>query len=217
MSGYLSELQKKIKETKEKHGFKTDSVEVDLAYLVEEMGETAAAWRRGQVQEFLEELVDVMIVALGLFEMKGISSWQAVVDKIRLNEKREYKKSGLYSLPLKKKSRFIDTRRVEGEEQLVVQLQQRIWKNKKKKGHTTDLVEHDLICLMEEAGEMVKGNRRDDLGEFLDGLTDLVVYGLGLFEMFSKDAYQMISKKLKVIAKRKYQKRGDYSIKVNRT
>ena len=78
-------------ENKQRKGFNTTDVPLELSLLHGEIAEFFGAWRRGEPGQ-AEELADVAIYLLGLAEMVGVDLDAQVEAKIAKNELRAYVK-----------------------------------------------------------------------------------------------------------------------------
>lgn len=207
----LKYLQKRIRDNKRQKGFPLDNVELDLAYLIEEMGEMARALRRGWHEDFVKELVDVLILSLGLLEMKKVDGYRGIVKKMLINEKRQYRRVGKYDLPSSEKEGVeleLPEKRL-----TIKEIQKRIWQNKLKKRFNTTVPEKEVVHLLEELGELVRAHRKGKKSDFIDALVDIIIYGLGIFEMYKKDGYELIFSKMKQNERRRYSKKGKYLLR----
>lgn len=207
----LKYLQKRIRANKRQKGFPLDNVELDLAYLIEEMGEMARALRRGRHGDFLKELVDVLILSLGLLEMKKVDGYGEIVKKMLINEKRQYQRVGKYDLPVSEKERV--ELKLPEKRLTIKEIQRRIWRNKLKKGFNTTVPEKEVVHLLEELGELVRAHRKGKRSDFIDALVDIIIYGLGIFEMYKKDGYELTFRKMKQNERRNYGKKGKYLLR----
>ncbi len=86
----LREIQKRIWDNKVKKNFNTTDISKEFLYLTEELGEAVKAYRKDNKDELAEEIVDLIIYSLGLFEMLGKDGYEEIIKKIEKNEKREY-------------------------------------------------------------------------------------------------------------------------------
>ena len=87
----LQELQKKVWDNKVKKGFNTTDVCREFCLLHEEVSEAFHAYNK-KLPDLDEELADVAIYLLGLFQMLGIDLEDAILKKIGKNALREYQK-----------------------------------------------------------------------------------------------------------------------------
>ena len=87
----LREIQKRIWDNKVKKGFNTTDISKEFLYLTEELGEAIKAYRKDDKDELAEEIVDLIIYSLGLFEMSGKDGYEEIMKKIEKNEQRQYK------------------------------------------------------------------------------------------------------------------------------
>ncbi|MBC6341761.1 hypothetical protein ERK18_01795 [Lactobacillus kimbladii] len=85
-------LQKDVIENKKKHGFNTTDVEFELLRLYGETNELFEAWRKQDKENINEELADVAIFLLGISEILDSDLGEDIVKKMKINEKRVYKK-----------------------------------------------------------------------------------------------------------------------------
>jgi NTP pyrophosphatase (non-canonical NTP hydrolase) len=86
----LREIQKRIWDNKLKKGFNTTDISKEFLYLTEELGEAIRAYRKDDKDELAEEIADLIIYSLGLFEILGRDGYEEIMKKIEKNEKREY-------------------------------------------------------------------------------------------------------------------------------
>ena len=87
----LREIQKRIWDNKVKKGFNTTDISKEFLYLTEELGEAIKAYRKDDKDELAEEIVDLIIYSLGLFEMLDKDGYEEIMKKIEKNEQRQYK------------------------------------------------------------------------------------------------------------------------------
>lgn len=85
------ELQKKVVENKENHGFNTTDIKFELLCLYGEVNELFQAYLKHDKDNIEEELADVAIFLLGISEMLGSDLGTDIVAKMKINEKRVYK------------------------------------------------------------------------------------------------------------------------------
>lgn len=88
------------------------------------------------------------------------------------------------------------------------ELQRRIYANKVAKGFNTsrdaDGINQEICFMVEELGELARAHRRADQGGVVDGVTDLLVYCLGLYEILGVDGDAEIERVLADIESREY-------------
>ena len=85
--------QERIVENKRKHGFNTVNLNEEVRYLLGEVTEVMEAIEKGDKENLLEELADVVIYAYGMAEIGKVGNLdEAIERKMCINEKREYKK-----------------------------------------------------------------------------------------------------------------------------
>ena len=87
----LKKLQKKAYNNKIKKGFNTKDINLEFALTFDELAEAHQAYVKKK-DDLGEELADVVIYLLGLSEILGIDLEKEVLEKIKKNKKREYKK-----------------------------------------------------------------------------------------------------------------------------
>jgi NTP pyrophosphatase (non-canonical NTP hydrolase) len=86
----LKKLQKRVYKNKVKQGFNVTNIEKEFCYIQTELGEAIKAYNK-KLPDLGEELADITIYLLGLSEILGINLEKEIVNKIKKNEKREYK------------------------------------------------------------------------------------------------------------------------------
>lgn len=86
----IRELQKRILDNKKKKGFNVTDISKEFLYLTEELGEAVRAYRKDNKDELAEEISDILIYSLGLFEMLDKDGYEELIKKMEKNEKREY-------------------------------------------------------------------------------------------------------------------------------
>lgn len=208
----IQEVQQRIRQNKKNKNLPLDDLAVDLAWIHEELGELARAHRRGRAGEFIEELTDISIFILGVFAMLKASGWELLLKKMKMNEGTEYQKRGDFHIREDEKWERGTLDKVEvDEEELrnepsIREIQQRIIGNKQNKGFKIGDIQHEMVCMMEEAGEAAWARRMRLEDKFLDALTDLLIYTWGVFEMKNVDGYEEILKKMKINEAREYKK-----------
>lgn len=87
----LKELQKKIYQNKINKGFNTTDIAKEFCLLYGEVGEAYEAYRKKK-PDLNEELADIAIYLLGISEILGFDLEKEIENKIKINEKRVYKK-----------------------------------------------------------------------------------------------------------------------------
>lgn len=97
------------------------------------------------------------------------------------------------------------------------QLQQRIRQNKKNKKLPLDDPFVDLAWVNEELGELAMALRRKDKGGIIEECVDVMVLSLGIFEMYKRDCYEEVLKKIMINEKRQYKKLGQYNVRTKET
>ncbi|MCT0165720.1 hypothetical protein EFM06_07190 [Lactobacillus helveticus] len=83
-------LQRDIIENKKKHNFNTTDIKFELLCLYGEVNELFQAWLKEDQENINEELADVAIFLLGIFEMLGSDIGEDIVKKVAINAKRKY-------------------------------------------------------------------------------------------------------------------------------
>lgn len=186
---------------------------VDLAWVHEELGELARAHRRGRKDEFVEELTDISIFILGIFAMLKVNGWEMLLKKMKMNQGTEYQKRGGFYIreDEKRERKTLDKVEVTEEELAdepsIKEIQQRIIENKQNKGFKSGDMQHEMVCMVEEAGEAAWARRMGLEDKFVDALTDLLIFTLGVFEMKEVDGYKEILNKMKINEAREYRKK----------
>ena len=87
----LKELQKKIYQNKVNKGFNTTDISKEFCLLYGEVGEAYEAYRKKK-PDLNEELADIAIYLLGISEILGFDLEKEIENKVKINEKRVYKK-----------------------------------------------------------------------------------------------------------------------------
>jgi len=87
----IKKLQKKVWENKVKKGFNVTSVDREFNFIYGELAEAFQAYRK-KLPEVGEELADVVIYILGLAEMLKVDLEKEIINKVKKNKKRVYKK-----------------------------------------------------------------------------------------------------------------------------
>ena len=85
----LNELQKRVYANKVEKGFNTEDIFKEFCYAYGELSEACDAYLKGK-SDLGEELADVAIFLLGLAEILGIQLETEIINKIGINEKRQY-------------------------------------------------------------------------------------------------------------------------------
>ncbi len=210
----IRDLQQRIRSNKAKQGFNLNDPWMDFAYLVGEFGELAEGIKNSEREDVIESVVDMFVFALGLFEMYEVDGYEFLIKKMIINENRRYKKSSTDYWVRKnreEKEKISDIIIPENHElHTFGKLQKRAYKNKKNKGFNVNAlkIEEEYVNLGEEISELFVGLRRGKDEEFLDALTDVCIYLLGLFEMYKLNGYEYITKKMTLNEKRYYMKTG---------
>lgn len=86
----------------------------------------------------------------------------------------------------------------------VRKIQNRIWKNKVKKGFNTTDVSKEFLYLIEELGEAVRAYRKSNSEDLAEEVVDLIIYSFGLLKMLNKDVCRELIKKIEKNEKREY-------------
>ena len=87
----LKELQKKIYQNKIDKGFNTTDIAKEFCLLYGEVSEAYEAYRKKK-PDLNEELADIAIYLLGISEILGFDLEKEIENKVKINEKRVYKK-----------------------------------------------------------------------------------------------------------------------------
>jgi NTP pyrophosphatase (non-canonical NTP hydrolase) len=91
------------------------------------------------------------------------------------------------------------------------EIQDRIWKNKVKKGFNTTDIGLDFLSLTEELGEAVRAYRKENNDELAEEIVDIIIYCFGILTIMKRDAYAELMKKTEKNEKREYSgKRGGW-------
>ena len=92
----LKKLQQEVYQNKINHGFNTTDINMEFCHAYGELGEAYMAWLKSK-EDLGEEFADVIIYILGLSEILNIDLEKELVNKIKKNAKRKYKKiNGVY-------------------------------------------------------------------------------------------------------------------------
>ena len=88
--GQIYDIQKRVWQNKLAKGFNTDNLDREFNYTYAELAEAYDAYRKntGKVGE---ELADTVIFILGLSQMMGINLEDEILNKLTINEARNYK------------------------------------------------------------------------------------------------------------------------------
>lgn len=87
----MKEMQKEIWQNKINKGFNTTDVNKEFCLLYGEVSEAYEAWKKKK-DDLGEELADIAIYLMGLSEMLGFDLEDEIINKVKKNEKRVYKK-----------------------------------------------------------------------------------------------------------------------------
>ena len=87
----MKEMQKEIWQNKINKGFNTTDVNKEFCLLYGEVSEAYEAWKKKK-DDLGEELADIAIYLMGLSEMLGFDLENEIINKVKKNEKRVYKK-----------------------------------------------------------------------------------------------------------------------------
>lgn len=87
----MKEMQKEIWQNKINKGFNTTDVNKEFCLLYGEVSEAYEAWKKKK-DDLGEELADIAIYLIGLSEMLGFDLEDEIINKVKKNEKRVYKK-----------------------------------------------------------------------------------------------------------------------------
>jgi NTP pyrophosphatase (non-canonical NTP hydrolase) len=92
----INQLCKDAYETAKSKGWHEETRETGtmLALIHSEVSEALEADRKGQEENFAEELADVCIRIFDLCALKGIDLEKAIVEKMEYNKSRTYKHGG---------------------------------------------------------------------------------------------------------------------------
>ena len=86
----LKKIQKDVWQNKLNKGFNTTDVNKEFCLLYGEVSEAYDAWKKKK-DDLNEELADIAIYLMGLFEMLGFDLADEIEKKVSKNEKRVYK------------------------------------------------------------------------------------------------------------------------------
>lgn len=87
----MKEMQKEIWQNKINKEFNTTDVNKEFCLLYGEVSEAYEAWKKKK-DDLGEELADIAIYLMGLSEMLGFDLEDEIINKVKKNEKRVYKK-----------------------------------------------------------------------------------------------------------------------------
>ena len=87
----LTKLQKEIYQNKVDKGFNVTDVNKEFCLTYGEVAEAYEAWKKKK-DDLGEELADIAIYLIGLSEMLGFDLEDEIINKVKKNEKRVYKK-----------------------------------------------------------------------------------------------------------------------------
>lgn len=86
----LTEMQKAVYQNKVDKGFNITDINKEFCLLYGEVSEAYDAWRKKR-ENVGEELADIAIYLLGLSEILGADLASAIENKMKINQKREYR------------------------------------------------------------------------------------------------------------------------------
>lgn len=87
--------QKRIFQNKVNHGFNTTNIYQEARYILEETAELMRAIEKNDRENMLEELADIVIFSYGCAEVARLGDLDTkIFEKMKINEKRVYKKNG---------------------------------------------------------------------------------------------------------------------------
>lgn len=86
----LTEMQKAVYQNKVDKGFNITDINKEFCFLYGEVSEAYDAWRKKR-ENVDEELADIAIYLLGLSEILGADLASAIENKMKINQKREYR------------------------------------------------------------------------------------------------------------------------------
>ncbi len=89
----LQELQKKIYQNKLDKWFNTKDIHLEFNYIYGELSEAFDAYLKEKWNVW-EELADVAIYLLWLSEILGVNLETEILEKMKINKARKYKKEG---------------------------------------------------------------------------------------------------------------------------
>lgn len=88
------------------------------------------------------------------------------------------------------------------------ELQRRIYRNKVSHDFSVASdrvgINQEICHLVEELGELASAHRKGDMGGVIDGVIDLIIFGLGLLEILGADGDIEMEKVIIQNEKRKY-------------
>lgn len=86
----LTEMQKAVYQNKVDKGFNITDINKEFCLLYGEVSEAYDAWRKKR-ENVDEELADIAIYLLGLSEILSVDLASAIENKMKINQKREYR------------------------------------------------------------------------------------------------------------------------------
>lgn len=87
----LKKLQKEIYDNKVEKGFNVTDINQEFCLAYGEMGEAYDAWFKKK-KDLGEEIADVVIYMLGISEILNINLEEEILNKVKKNKHRKYKK-----------------------------------------------------------------------------------------------------------------------------
>lgn len=88
----IRDIQAAAWENKLDKGFNVTDVPLEFGLMTAEVGEAFTAWRKG-LDDFGEELADVLLYLVAIAEMTGIDLEDAVASKMHINAARRYRRA----------------------------------------------------------------------------------------------------------------------------
>lgn len=86
----IKQLQKDIYQNKLANGFNGTDINKEICLMYGEVAEAYEAWRKKKY-DLGEEIADIVIYLLGLWEILGIDFEKEILSKVNKNKHREYK------------------------------------------------------------------------------------------------------------------------------
>jgi NTP pyrophosphatase (non-canonical NTP hydrolase) len=74
------------------------------------------------------------------------------------------------------------------------EMQKEIFGNKIKRGFNTTDIGKEIVLMTEELGELAKAFKNKNKDEMIDAVGDLMIYCLGLCEIFDIDSKELLQK-----------------------
>ena len=76
----------------------------------------------------------------------------------------------------------------------LAEIQKKIFQNKVKRGFNTTNICKEIVAISEELGELARAYKLNDKDEMIDAVGDIIVFCLGLFEIFGVNGEEVLTK-----------------------